>query len=169
MYYRFYCTETGKENTLEITLILLRGLLISIVSGIALIFLLPLIILLTDYFLTKTSETKQYMEDYLNIRIWGIPFSLSNFAIIGWIFGLQKMKIVMRLILIINLSNIALNFIFVLGFSMEIKGVAIASVFAEIIGTIYIILLFIFKRLNLVSKNINFRSFFYKKNWFLFF
>ena len=165
----FTAQAYGKEDTSEITLILLRGLSISIVSGIALIFLLPLIILLTDYFLTKSYETKQYMEDYLNIRIWGIPFSLSNFAIIGWIFGLQKMKIVMRLILIINLSNIVLNFIFVLGFSMEIKGVAIASVFAEIIGTIYIILLFIFKRLNLVSKNINFRSFFYKNNWFLFF
>ena len=43
---------------------------------------------------------------YFEIRIWGAPAALCNMAIIGWLIGQQKTKLVLYLQLLINLTNI---------------------------------------------------------------
>ncbi len=73
-------------------------------------------------------------EEYFSIRIWSAPATLANFVLIGWFLGLQNARVPLYIVLVINLTNIALDLLFVLGFGMTVDGVAAASVIAEFAG-----------------------------------
>jgi MATE family multidrug resistance protein len=72
--------------------------------------------------------------DYFSIRIWSAPGTLANMALIGWFIGLQNARVPLVIFLTINLTNIALDLLFVLVLDMKVDGVALASVIAEYSG-----------------------------------
>ena len=72
--------------------------------------------------------------EYFHIRIWSAPGTLANMALIGWFIGLQNARVPLLIFLTINISNIALDLLFVLGLGMKVDGVALASVIAEYAG-----------------------------------
>ena len=72
--------------------------------------------------------------EYFNIRIWSAPGTLLNYALIGWFLGTQNARAPFFMFLTINLTNIVLDLVFVLGFGMKVDGVALASVVAEYSG-----------------------------------
>jgi MATE family multidrug resistance protein len=84
-----------------------------------------------------SSEVEQGVLTYWNTRIWGLPFTLLNAVMIGWFIGMQNARIPFVMLLIINLCNVVLDLVFVLGLGMTVDGVAIASVISEILGFIY--------------------------------
>ena len=86
--------------------------------------------------LTASAETLGHMQTYLSWRIWGLPATLANAVMLGSLFGLQRMRLCMVQLLFVNLLNIVLNFIFVLGLSWQVEGVALASVCAEWAGLV---------------------------------
>ena len=59
---------------------------------------------------------------------------LCNFAIVGWLLGMQKARGPLVMTLTINLCNIVLDLWLVIGLGMKVEGVAIASVIAEMLG-----------------------------------
>ena len=63
-----------------------------------------------------------------------MPATLINFVLIGWFIGMQDAKTPLKMVIATNLSNIILSLVFVLALEMQINGIALASVFAEIIG-----------------------------------
>ena len=73
-----------------------------------------------------------YASQYFYIRIWGIPATLINFSLIGWFIGLQNGSAPLKMVIVTNITNIILSLVFVLIFQMQIKGIALASVIAEI-------------------------------------
>ena len=74
---------------------------------------LPAILWLTNLTLTASADLLSHMETYLKIRIWGLPATLVQDS---WrLFGLQKMRLCMIQLLTVNLMNILLNLLFVLG------------------------------------------------------
>jgi|TARA_B110000914_G_scaffold175816_1_gene157124 MATE family multidrug resistance protein len=75
-----------------------------------------------------------YASQYFYIRIWGIPATLINFSLIGWFIGLQNASVPLKIVIATNITNIVLSLTFVLIFNMQINGIALASVIAEIIG-----------------------------------
>lgn len=81
-------------------------------------------------------ETQKYAAEYFFIRIWSAPATLANFAIIGWFIGLQNARVPLAIFLTINLTNIALDLLFVVILGMKVDGVALASVIAEYSGLI---------------------------------
>ena len=62
------------------------------------------------------------MQTYLEIRIWSMPASLANAVMLGSLFGLQKMRLCMVQLLTVNLLNILLNLLFVLGLGWRWLG-----------------------------------------------
>ena len=74
--------------------------------------------------------------DYFSIRIWSAPGTLANMALIGWFIGLQNARVPLLIFLTINLTNIALDLLFVLVLGMKVDGVALASVIAEYSGLV---------------------------------
>jgi MATE family multidrug resistance protein len=72
--------------------------------------------------------------EYFSIRVWSAPGTLANFVMVGWFLGLQNARVPLFIFLTINLTNIALDLLFVLVLGMKVDGVALASVFAEYTG-----------------------------------
>ena len=73
---------------------------------------------------------------YFSIRIWSAPGTLANYALIGWFLGLQNARVPLLIFLTINMTNIVLDLVFVMGLGMKVDGVALASVIAEYSGLV---------------------------------
>ncbi|MGH8496514.1 MAG: MATE family efflux transporter DinF [Gammaproteobacteria bacterium] len=71
---------------------------------------------------------------YYAIRIWSAPAALANYALIGWFIGMQNARGPLVIMLAINLTNIALDLLFVVGLGMRVEGVATATLIAECTG-----------------------------------
>jgi MATE family multidrug resistance protein len=74
---------------------------------------------------------QQSAAEYFSIRIWSAPGTLANYVMIGWFIGLQNARVPLLIFLTINLTNIVLDLVFVVGLGMKVDGVALASVIAE--------------------------------------
>jgi multidrug resistance protein, MATE family len=81
-------------------------------------------------------ETRRFAAEYFFIRIWSAPATLANYALIGWFIGLQNARIPLLIVLVINITNIALDFVLVFIFNMKVDGIATASVVAEVSGLV---------------------------------
>jgi MATE family multidrug resistance protein len=73
-------------------------------------------------------------REYYAIRIWAAPAVLLNYALLGWFIGLQNGRAPLLVMLVVNVVNIVLDLVFVIGFDMDVRGVALASVIAEVCG-----------------------------------
>ena len=79
--------------------------------------------------------------EYFRIRIWAAPATLLNFALVGWFLGMQNARAPLITILLINISNIVLDLVFVPWAGWSIDGVAWATVIAEYAGLALALLL----------------------------
>jgi MATE family multidrug resistance protein len=79
-------------------------------------------------------DVQSFALEYFSIRIWTAPGTLVNYVLIGWFLGLQNARVPLLIFLTINLTNIILDLVFVLGLGMKVDGVALASVIAEYSG-----------------------------------
>ena len=80
------------------------------------------------------ADVQRYAAEYFSIRIWSAPATLANYALIGWFLGLQNARVPLYIVLVINLTNIVLDLLFVIVLGMKVDGVALASVIAEFSG-----------------------------------
>jgi MATE family multidrug resistance protein len=123
---------SGSGNQNEEFSHLIRGVLIGLSAGIALMLLqIPLFWLALNLF-QALAEVEAQAQTYLSIRIWSAPFSISNYAVLGWLIALERTGYVLCLQILINVLNIILDLIFVLHLGLGIEGVALASLIAEL-------------------------------------
>ena len=73
-------------------------------------------------------------QSYFAIRIWGAPAVLINMAVLGMLFALQRMRAALVTQLVLNVVNVILDVVFVVGFDLGVVGVAWASVIAETVA-----------------------------------
>jgi len=78
--------------------------------------------------------TRAHAATYFSIRVWSAPGTLANYALIGWFLGVQNARVPLFVFLTINVTNILLDLLFVIGLGMNVDGVALASVIAEYTG-----------------------------------
>ena len=79
-------------------------------------------------------DVQTFALQYFHIRIWSAPGTLANYVLIGWFLGLQNARVPLLIFLTINVTNIVLDLLFVIGLGMKVDGVALASVIAEYAG-----------------------------------
>ena len=79
-------------------------------------------------------EAAPLAESYFFVRIWAAPAALANFALLGWMIGLQKARQALVVQLILNCTNIVLDVVFVLVFHWGVAGAAAATVVAEMVA-----------------------------------
>jgi len=85
-------------------------------------------------FSDASDQVKFYGKQYFLIRAWSAPAALMNFVLLGWLLGTQNSKAPMWMVIITNVTNIALDFLFVVGFDWKVQGAASASVIADYAG-----------------------------------
>ena len=124
----------GAEDYDALRMALGQALIVSF--GIALLILLlqAPVGTLSIALLGGDAETQAHAATYFFIRVWSAPGTLANYALIGWFLGLQNARVPLYIFLAINLTNIALDLLFVIVLGMDVDGVALASVIAEYTG-----------------------------------
>src|SRR5690554_1992802 len=71
---------------------------------------------------------------YFNIRLISLPAALANFVLVGWFIGAQRGRAPLYLLLTVNLTNIALDVLFVLVLGWGVAGAAWATVVGDYAG-----------------------------------
>ncbi|MCX8596401.1 MULTISPECIES: MATE family efflux transporter [unclassified Gilliamella] len=124
------------DNCLLLRSSLIRPLFIAIFLGLAFIIFQKLIFVASMHIIKPNQDVQHYADIYFSILIWGAPFVLINYVLVGWLMGISKIKAVLFLQVFINLLNILMAVIFVWWFHWDIKGVALATLVAQICCTL---------------------------------
>ena len=116
----------------DIVAIPARGLMFAAAFGLALLALQSPVGWAAFALLNASAEAEAHAATYFAVRIWAAPAVLANYVILGWLLGMQRAGIALAVQLILNMTNIVLDVLFVLGLGLGVAGVALASVIAEI-------------------------------------
>ncbi|WP_418317016.1 MATE family efflux transporter [Piscinibacter sakaiensis] len=124
----------GADDQAEQSAALGRALLIAAVVGAGLIALQWPIAELAFVLLDGSDKVEALARSYFDIRIWAAPATLANYALLGWFIGLGQARIALLLQLVLNLTNMLLDALFVLQFEMGVEGVAAGTLIADVIA-----------------------------------
>ena len=112
----------GRGDLAERTAILLRALTVAGVAGLVLILMQSLLTQAAFFVAPASAEVEALARQYLSIRIWGAPATISLYAITGWLVALERTRSVLLLQLWINGLNIGLDLWFVLSLGWGVPG-----------------------------------------------
>ncbi|MDO4789634.1 MAG: MATE family efflux transporter [Porphyromonas sp.] len=121
----------GKGDKVEMGRILQQSFLIGSVIGFLLLFfgkdLVDFLLQFVAFGTSKNEELITTTTSYFLIVIWGAPAVLSNFALNGWIIGMQNSWYPMTIAIITNVTNILLSALFTFQMNMGIAGIALGT------------------------------------------
>ncbi|HJL20091.1 MAG TPA: MATE family efflux transporter, partial [Sandaracinaceae bacterium LLY-WYZ-13_1] len=124
----------GAGDAAELRAALGRAVGIGLVAGAALVALQWPIRELAFVLLEGSTQVERLARGYFDIRIWAAPATLVNYALLGWFIGLGRARTALVLQLVLNVTNIALDALFVLGFGWDVRGVALGTLCAEVLA-----------------------------------
>ncbi|PMG36887.1 MATE family efflux transporter [Vibrio splendidus] len=134
----------GRNNFAEQASSLIRPLLLALCIGVVFILSQSLIWQGAEWLIEPEAAVGENAKTYFDIMIYGAPFVLINYTIIGWLMGQTKAKATLFTQVVGNVLNIVLDIVFVMYLDMGIVGVAIATLIAQV-TTFAIGLIFVFK------------------------
>lgn len=127
----FIAQAYGAKNNQLLADTLSRVILIALFFGFLVILFSYPLIEYALYLLDSSKEIENLTSEYTYIRIWSAPATLCTYVFIGVFIGMHNTRKVLILLLVLNVSNILLDIIFVLVFEMGVQGVALATLIAE--------------------------------------
>lgn len=122
----------GKNNHQELVNSLFRPFVLATIVGLIFIALQSLIWHGAQWVIDPEAVVGQNAKIYFDIMIFGAPFVLLNYTLIGWLMGQAKAKETLFTQVFGNVLNIVLDVLFVVYFDMGIAGVAVATLIAQI-------------------------------------
>jgi MATE family multidrug resistance protein len=124
----------GAGDVAEQRAVFLRALIVAGALGATLIALqAPLAGVIYDL-MGGSAAVTEAAKTYFFVRIWSAPFALANYVVLGWLIGLARTGIALALQIVVNVINMALTAILVLGFDFGVAGAALGAVVAETAG-----------------------------------
>jgi MATE family multidrug resistance protein len=130
----FTAQALGAGDALERHAIVLRALLLGLVIGLGLIALQVPLAAVIFSLMGGSEAVTQAAREYFFIRLYSAPLLLANYALVGWFVGQARTGIALALQVTINVVNMALTALLVLGLGYGIAGAAFAAVVAELVG-----------------------------------
>lgn len=100
----------GREDADAVVLVALRNGVIALVLGSLLVLLQVPLRDLGFAIFSATPDVKAAGTAFFDARIWGSPAVLLNMVLLGWFLGREQGQRVLVLSLIVNLSNVALDY-----------------------------------------------------------
>ena len=113
-----------------------RALLLSLVCGLGMLVLSPLVLRIGLPLMGADGEAAEVTSTYFSIRILSGPVALANFAILGCLLGRGQASAGLMIQIVINLINIALAILLGLKLGYGVAGVAWGAVVGETIGMV---------------------------------
>lgn len=124
----------GANDTISQRAVIYRALILAAILGLVVLLLAPILTHWGLKLVGGSAAANAAAEAYLQVRLFAMPFTLANFALFGWLFGLGKSRLGMVLLVLLNSANILLTVWFVLGLDMGVEGAAWGTVGAELIA-----------------------------------
>lgn len=124
-----------------------RALILAVSIGLILLLLQNVLVAFAFSVIDGSPAVEQAAATYFGIRIWAAPFSLTHLVVMGWLLGHQKSTTILWIQLLLNGTNIALDFVFVVGLGWGVAGIAAATVIAEVLATV-VGLYIVFRHMN---------------------
>lgn len=126
----------GANDRGEVLDTLLRTLSVSLILGILLLFLSPLLRPLLIWVMNTPTDVLPLVKTYFNIAIFGAPAMLILYGLTGWFVGMQDTRTPMWVAIIQNLVNIVVSLILVIVLGWKIEGVASGTLVAQWAGAL---------------------------------
>ncbi|MEE3880725.1 MATE family efflux transporter DinF [Vibrio sp. YYF0003] len=124
----------GSDDHKQLALVFLQGALMALLFAVLFLVAHSSIADLIFSWSDASEEVKHYGMQYFSVRVWSAPAALMNFVLLAWLLGTQNSKAPMWMVIITNLTNIALDVLFVIGLGWKVEGAALASVIADYSG-----------------------------------
>ncbi len=124
--------DWGRQDQQAVARHVALALLLATGLAAALILLSPLWIeSLVHWFAREQAEIRALAGTYLRWRVWSLPASLWLFVIMAYFLAIGQATVVLRLMLVSQVGNMALDYFFVVHWHWKITGVAAGSVISE--------------------------------------
>jgi MATE family multidrug resistance protein len=133
--------DTGAEDWNELRATLARALLLAGILGLFILVLQNALSELAFWALEGSARVEAFARQYYAVRVFGAPAALVNFVILGFVIGIQNTRAALALMLLLNVMNVLLDLLFVIGFGWGVEGVAAASLISEYSAAIFGLLL----------------------------
>jgi len=124
----------GAGDGAEVAALLTRVLMIGFAAGVGLILLQGPLFYAAFLVSPATPEVETLAARYMQIRVWSAPAAIALFGIMGWLIAQERTRELLVVQVLMNLVNIVLDFLFVLGLDWGVEGVAFATFLAEWLG-----------------------------------
>lgn len=127
----FIAQADGAGRASEVRAVLARAMWLAGLLGLGLWLLQWPIIEGALALLGGSEPTEMLARDYAYARIWGAPATLALYASMGALVGLGQSRLLLRLQLLLNGLNIALNLLLAWGLGLGVWGIAVGTALAE--------------------------------------
>jgi MATE family multidrug resistance protein len=124
----------GGGDAIEQRAVLARAMVMATILGLAIIVLQQPIGWAAYRLMGASADVTEAAKVYFFVRIWSAPFTFANYAILGWLIGMARMRWALTLQVGINAVNMAATTVFVLVLDMGVSGAALGAVIAEAVG-----------------------------------
>jgi hypothetical protein len=121
----------GARDDLELKALAIRAIVCGLAIGLALVVAQPAVRYLGFLPLRGNAAVVAQAHLYFDVRIWGAPAALANYAVIGWLLGTQRSKTVLCIQVFLNLCNASLDVVFVVCLHWGVRGAALATVISN--------------------------------------
>jgi MATE family multidrug resistance protein len=128
--------SVGARDPRDGLLHVVRAILLGIGIGAVMIALAWPMLWLATTLLAPGSAATAALADYFFIRIWSAPFSLINYALLGWFYGRAAATTGMALQLLLHGINIAASIAFVYLMGWGVAGAAAGTVLGQIVAAV---------------------------------
>jgi len=126
----------GANDHVEVRAALGRAVLLALVCGTSLIVLAWPIREVAFALIDGSAGVEAGARAYFDVRMWSAPAALLNYAILGWLIGRGRTGTALAIQLVLNLTNMSLDALFVLELGWGVVGVAWGTVFAEVLAAV---------------------------------
>ena len=133
----FVAQAYGAGNWRELSETLIRVLLLAVLLGLLAIGIGWPLIDFALYLIDSSAAVEGLAADYAHIRIWSAPAVLCVYVFTGVFIGMHNTRAAFVLQLVLNITNMLLDVLFVLGFGWGVEGVALASLIAEYVAMLF--------------------------------
>ncbi len=121
----------GGGDMKAVYLTLYRGLFLALSIGTVLVVLQVPIRIGGFAVLSGAEGVEAAGAAYFNARVWGAPATLCSFVLIGWFLGREESGRVLLITVAANVSNILLDYVFVLGLGLAAFGAGLATMISQ--------------------------------------
>ena len=130
----FVAQARGRKDGDEIRAILARALLVGLMAAVVLMVAQLPLRLGAMGLLEAAPDVESLAGRYFDTRIWGAPATLANYAVLGWLLGMQYARAALAIQIVINGLNATLDIWFVGELGWDVEGVALATAIAQYTG-----------------------------------